>query len=234
VRPIATRPWSIAARHCRSRQAAADHRRFRASPGGHGSESWGVEPFPPYGGQSLQGPGGRGANRRVWSLFPRNGGQSLQGPGGRPGVAVAAPSNGPVQPQGRSPQRRALASSGVRGGLCRGARDLSLEGQWMAAVLHGGRGAVLSRRTALMLWSLTPRSAGMTRCTVPLDRRPKSQHQVREQEVCRIPSPGGPVVPKQPHRLIENRRSTWFGGAQAFPVLGNFPSPSLNPWGNLQ
>jgi hypothetical protein len=65
-----------------------------------------------------------------------------------------------------------------RGVYAVGHADLTPEGAWMAAVLWGGRGAVLSHRSALMLWKLTPHSAGVTEVTVPHDRRPASQRQV--------------------------------------------------------
>jgi very-short-patch-repair endonuclease len=66
-----------------------------------------------------------------------------------------------------------------RGVYAVGRANLSLEGRWMAAVLWGGRGAVLSHRSALMLWKLTPRSDPVTHLTIPHDRRLKAPPRVR-------------------------------------------------------
>lgn len=65
-----------------------------------------------------------------------------------------------------------------RGVYAVGRGDLTLEGRWMAAVRWGGRGAVLSHRSALMLWKLTPRSPALAHVTVPRDRRPGAQRRV--------------------------------------------------------
>jgi hypothetical protein len=65
-----------------------------------------------------------------------------------------------------------------RGVYAVGHADLTSEGTWMAAVLWGGRAAVLSHRSALMLWKLTPRSSCITEVTVPHGRRPTSQQRV--------------------------------------------------------
>ncbi len=52
-----------------------------------------------------------------------------------------------------------------------GRRGLSREGRWMAAVLAGGRGAVLSHRSAAELWRLLPPLAGPADVTIRRWRR---------------------------------------------------------------
>jgi len=46
-----------------------------------------------------------------------------------------------------------------RGVYAMGHRGLSFEGRWMAAVLALGKGAVLSHRSAAMLWRMLERQA---------------------------------------------------------------------------
>jgi very-short-patch-repair endonuclease/predicted transcriptional regulator of viral defense system len=62
-----------------------------------------------------------------------------------------------------------------RGVYAVGHTALSVRGRWMAAVLAGGTGAVLSHRTAAMLWGLIPRSSGSLEVTRPTNarRRPR-------------------------------------------------------------
>ena len=50
---------------------------------------------------------------------------------------------------------------------------LSRLGQWMAAVLAGGPGAVLSHLSAAALWGIAPAGAGPVHVTVPGRRRPR-------------------------------------------------------------
>jgi hypothetical protein len=57
-----------------------------------------------------------------------------------------------------------------------GHRVLTVEGWWMAAVLAGGQGAVLSHATAAAVWELPRLGSGMVHITVPGDpgrKRPK-------------------------------------------------------------
>ena len=59
---------------------------------------------------------------------------------------------------------------------------LSERGRWMAAVLAGGDGAVLSHRSAAALWRLRPSARGQAEVTAPgrRGRRPAIQfHQTR-------------------------------------------------------
>jgi very-short-patch-repair endonuclease len=48
-----------------------------------------------------------------------------------------------------------------------GHRRLTAEGRWMAAVLAGGPGAVLSHASAAAAWDLRPTSSGLVHVTVP-------------------------------------------------------------------
>jgi very-short-patch-repair endonuclease len=57
-----------------------------------------------------------------------------------------------------------------RGVYAVGHRVLTIEGWWMAAVLAGGRGAVLSHGTAAAVWELRPVGSGVIHITVPGDR----------------------------------------------------------------
>ena len=61
-----------------------------------------------------------------------------------------------------------------RGVFAVGHRVLSREGRWMAAVLAGGSGAVLSHRSAAALWGLRLSYSGIAEVTVPrrLQSRP--------------------------------------------------------------
>lgn len=54
-----------------------------------------------------------------------------------------------------------------RGVYAVGHRRVSLEGRWMAAVLAGGHGAVLSHRSAGQLWGILPRSNAWPEVTRP-------------------------------------------------------------------
>jgi hypothetical protein len=54
-----------------------------------------------------------------------------------------------------------------RGVYAVGHRALTVESRWMAAVLAGGPGAVLSHRTAGQLWGLVPRSGAVPEITRP-------------------------------------------------------------------
>ncbi len=58
-----------------------------------------------------------------------------------------------------------------RGVYAVGHRVLTVKGRWMAAVLAGGPGAVLSHRSAAALWDLRPTPGGRIEVTVPLGRR---------------------------------------------------------------
>ena len=55
-----------------------------------------------------------------------------------------------------------------------GHRALSREGRWMAAVLAGGHGAVLSHRSAAALWDLRPTTRTLIEITAPQRRRLKT------------------------------------------------------------
>lgn len=48
-----------------------------------------------------------------------------------------------------------------------GHRRLTVEGRWMAAVLAGGLGAVLSHLSAAMAWDLRRSASGLIHVTVP-------------------------------------------------------------------
>jgi very-short-patch-repair endonuclease/predicted transcriptional regulator of viral defense system len=63
-----------------------------------------------------------------------------------------------------------------RGVYAVGHRVLAPEGRWMAAVLSGGPGAVLSYRSAAALWGLRP--SGRTRVEVTLERHARSRRTV--------------------------------------------------------
>jgi hypothetical protein len=54
-----------------------------------------------------------------------------------------------------------------RGVYAVGHRVLTVEGRWRAAVLAGGRGAVLSHASAAAAWDLRPTSGGAIHVTVP-------------------------------------------------------------------
>ncbi|HVE69597.1 MAG TPA: type IV toxin-antitoxin system AbiEi family antitoxin domain-containing protein [Solirubrobacteraceae bacterium] len=58
-----------------------------------------------------------------------------------------------------------------RGIYAVGHRSVSREGRWMAAVLAGGHGAVLSHRAAAELWELRPPAGGAIEATVPRSLR---------------------------------------------------------------
>lgn len=59
-----------------------------------------------------------------------------------------------------------------RGVYAVGRSQLSREGQWMAAVLCCGRGAVLSHQTAAALWRIRPHAGRLIDVSVPADRTP--------------------------------------------------------------
>src|SRR5215213_2092555 len=54
-----------------------------------------------------------------------------------------------------------------RGVYIVGVRRISTKGRWMAAVLAGGQGAVLSHRSAARLWRLLPPDSGLSDVTSP-------------------------------------------------------------------
>jgi hypothetical protein len=56
-----------------------------------------------------------------------------------------------------------------RGVYAVGHRVLTAEGWWMAAVLAGGEGAVLSHTSAAAVWELRRVGSGMVHITVPGD-----------------------------------------------------------------
>jgi len=58
-----------------------------------------------------------------------------------------------------------------RGVYAVGHRVLSREARWMAAVLAGGRGAVLSHRSAAALWGIRPPATGAIEVTAPTKSR---------------------------------------------------------------
>jgi very-short-patch-repair endonuclease len=58
-----------------------------------------------------------------------------------------------------------------RGVYSLGHRPQSREGRWMAAVLHGGDGAVLSHWSAASLWRMRPGTGPRTHVTCPRKRR---------------------------------------------------------------
>lgn len=93
-------------------------------------------------------------------------------------AAIAARQHGVVtfsQLQGAGASRSSVSRRVTAGRLHRvhrgvyavGHRGLSQQGKWMAAVLAGGEGAVLSHRSAAELWELLPRSRGPIQVTVP-------------------------------------------------------------------
>ncbi len=55
----------------------------------------------------------------------------------------------------------------MRGVYAVGRPELSRQGVWMAAVLSGGSGAVLSHRSAAELWGIRPAAATVTEISVP-------------------------------------------------------------------
>jgi very-short-patch-repair endonuclease len=63
-----------------------------------------------------------------------------------------------------------------RGVYAVGHRVLTVEGRWMAAVLAGGDGAVLSHASAAAAWDLRPVGAGAIHITIPGDpgRKPRA------------------------------------------------------------
>jgi hypothetical protein len=54
-----------------------------------------------------------------------------------------------------------------RGVYAVGRRGLSIEGEWMAAVLGCGDGAVLSHRSAAQLWRMLKPARGLIEVTIP-------------------------------------------------------------------
>jgi very-short-patch-repair endonuclease len=60
-----------------------------------------------------------------------------------------------------------------RGVYALGHRALSAHGHWMAAVLAGGPGAVLSHTSAARLWELPARARGPIHVSLPRGRRPR-------------------------------------------------------------
>jgi very-short-patch-repair endonuclease len=80
---------------------------------------------------------------------------------------------------------RAHLHSVYRGVYAVGHRRLTLEGRWMAAVLAGGDGTVLSHRSAGQLWRVVPRSSAWPEVTRPRRFRPRPglvAHQVQVPE----------------------------------------------------
>src|SRR3954452_15938015 len=61
-----------------------------------------------------------------------------------------------------------------RGVYAVGHRVLSQRGQWMAAVLACGGGAVLSHRSAAALWAIRPTSRAAIEVTTPRKLRPRT------------------------------------------------------------
>jgi len=55
----------------------------------------------------------------------------------------------------------------VRGVYAVGRPELTRHGKWMAAILAGGRGAVLSHRSAAALWGIAPEGPGSIEIAVP-------------------------------------------------------------------
>jgi very-short-patch-repair endonuclease len=66
-----------------------------------------------------------------------------------------------------------------RGVYAVGHRVLTVEGQWMAAVLAGGNDAVLSHASAAAVWDLRPVGAGAIHVTVPGDPGRKRRAGIR-------------------------------------------------------
>jgi very-short-patch-repair endonuclease len=66
-----------------------------------------------------------------------------------------------------------------RGVYAVGHRGLSSEGEWMAAVLACGEGAVLSHRSAAELWALLPPLSWPIHVTVPSDCGRKKHHGIQ-------------------------------------------------------
>jgi len=54
-----------------------------------------------------------------------------------------------------------------------GRAELTDHGRWMAAVLAGGVGAVLSHESAAALWAMRKHPAGAIRISVPAPRNPR-------------------------------------------------------------
>jgi hypothetical protein len=61
-----------------------------------------------------------------------------------------------------------------RGVYAVGHRSLRPEGHWLAAVLAGGDGAVLSHRSAAALWGIRQTARAAIEITVPRQRRPRA------------------------------------------------------------
>jgi len=72
-----------------------------------------------------------------------------------------------------------------RGVYAAGHSVLSAEGRWTAAVLAGGRGAVLSQRSAAALWGIRATTSARIDVTVPRWRRPRTGVRFHESEVAR-------------------------------------------------
>jgi hypothetical protein len=66
-----------------------------------------------------------------------------------------------------------------RGVFAAGHPVLTIEGRWMAAVLAGGDGAVLSHATAAAAWGLRPIGAGAIHVTIPGDHGRKRRAGIR-------------------------------------------------------
>jgi hypothetical protein len=67
-----------------------------------------------------------------------------------------------------------------RGVYAVGHGALTREGRWMAAVLSGGRGAVLSHRSAAMLWGIRRSARDRIEVTVSRQRRPRERIQYHQ------------------------------------------------------
>jgi very-short-patch-repair endonuclease len=105
-----------------------------------------------------------GIDRRVGALAARQ-----HGVVGRWQLDLLGIGRGPVQRR----LERGILHVLHRGVYAYGHRALTVEARWMAAVLAGGPGAVLSHRTAGQLWGIMPRAATATEVTRPGFFRPR-------------------------------------------------------------
>ena len=90
-----------------------------------------------------------------------------------------------------------------RGVYIVGVRRISTKGRWMAAVLAGGQGAVLSHRSAARLWRLLPPASGLIDVTSPqaeVERKGIIGHRSRLQDDEWLERDGIPVT--SPFRTI--------------------------------
>jgi hypothetical protein len=72
-----------------------------------------------------------------------------------------------------------------RGGYAVGHSVLTREGRWMAAVLAGGQGAVLSHRAAAALWGIRPSERRRIEVTTPRRLRSRSLLQFHESRLAK-------------------------------------------------